>query len=508
MDKIIIRSTPKVTPTKMSVPDLDGTTNKDGNRISSTETGGEGQAVKRGSSTPIVQIGGLRLPEDMVKSMTVWQDGLLPKISLTILDVDGVFGSGIFPIADPLISIFVRSTNGKLKSLGGDYLTASVGSVPIPNSDLTLYTFVGELHVPKINGNFSRSYKNMTSLEALQKVADELQLGFADNQPQNTNDRMTWLMPNYTYKEFINDVKKIAYSSDDNFFDCFIDRYYNLNLINVEKMLAQEPEIEKGLLALEQGAIDQRRVSESPETTENDIEAKIILTNHPGSNGSEFYIKEYTLSSNHGEILANHALRTHVYWYQHGANTDQAKSDDINYRDHYLEPIQTPKQNNGKEPQTVNLDEFRNAETVAGSWTGIDYSNAHRDYKFAAELNEHNLLEIKKNTLRVRLDGININVLRGSRVAVLIYMTQTAARAAAASRAKVGEAENAVENIDPEANFSSTESPPRLIADKSLSGFYYVSSITYSYSNNAFETEMVLAKRDWLLPRPKNDVKF
>jgi hypothetical protein len=322
------------------------------------------------------------------------------------------------------------------------------------------------------------------------------------------NDKMTWLMPNYTYKSFIHDIKKRAYRNDDTFFDCFIDRYYNLNFINVEKMLNQEGDTEKGLVALEQTAIDKRRIQENSETTENSLETPIVLNNHPGSKGSEFYIVDYKLDGNHGEILANHALRKHVYWYDHGGNPDPKKTDDANFKDQYLEPIQTPKQNNGKEPQTVNLDEFRNAQTVSGVWVGIDYSNAHRDYKFAEEINTHNLLEIKKNQLHVTLEGININILRGSRVSVLIYLSQTAARAAASSRAKAGDAAKATENVDPEERLSTDPGAPRLVADKSLSGFYYVSAIKYSYHDNAFQTEMTLTKRNWLLPRPKNDLKI
>ena len=235
MDKILIRSSPKITPTKISVPDMDNVKGADQGKAYAVDENVEGHASRRGSMTPIVQIGGLRIPEKMVKSLSIWQNGLLPEISVSLIDIDGVFGAGLYPVADILISVFIRSQNEQLKSLSADYLITSISSVVVPHSNMTVYTLVGELHVPKINGMYSKSYKNMTSLEALKKVADDLQLGFADNQPENTNDKMTWLMPNYTYKSFINHIKKIAYRDDSNFFDCFIDRYYILNFINVEK---------------------------------------------------------------------------------------------------------------------------------------------------------------------------------------------------------------------------------------------------------------------------------
>ena len=195
MDRILIRSTPKITPTKISVQDIDSPKDANGNLVFSPDLSQAGYAARKGSATPIIIIGGSRIPEESIKSMTVWQEDLLPKISITITDTESVFGAGAYPIANILASVFVKSQNQALKSLSADYLITSIGSVSIPNTNATIYTLTGELHVPKLNGNFSKSFKQMTSLEALKRVADDLQLGFADNQPDNTNDRMTWLMP-------------------------------------------------------------------------------------------------------------------------------------------------------------------------------------------------------------------------------------------------------------------------------------------------------------------------
>ena len=59
MDKIIIRSTPKITPTKISLPDTDNAKNSTGNSAFSTDLDSEGKAVLRGIMAPIVQIGGI-----------------------------------------------------------------------------------------------------------------------------------------------------------------------------------------------------------------------------------------------------------------------------------------------------------------------------------------------------------------------------------------------------------------------------------------------------------------
>lgn len=510
MDKILIRSTPKLTPTKITVPDMDNVKGANSTKAFSPDQSMEGHASRRGSMTPIIQIGGLRLPESMVKSLSIWQNDLLPSITLSIIDTDGVFGAGIYPVADILISVFIRSQNEQLKSLSADYLITSISSVVVPNSNMTIYTFVGELHVPKINGLYSKSYKDMTSLEALKKVADDLQLGFADNQPENTNDKMTWLMPNYSYKSFIHHIKKFAYRDDSNFFDCFVDRYYILNFINVEKMFAQDPELDKGLIAVEQTLLDRRKKSEGEEEPDVTDQISIILSNQTGMKGTEFFITDYSLMGHHGEILANHAIRKHAYWYDHGGNSDPETLDSVNFINHFTEPIQTPNANDGLAPQTVNIPDFKDdkpGRSESGVWMGIDYSNAHQSYKFASMLNEHNLLETKKNELKVSLEGININVLRGSRVAVLIYLPRTAAQQANSARAEaqqLGKVEDELEEGSRETGIGQDSQ----VLDKALSGFYYVSAIKYTYINEKFHTEMILSRRHWKLPRPKNKVKL
>jgi hypothetical protein len=503
MDRILIRSTPKITPTRISVLDIDSPIGVSKTLAFSPDSSQSGYAARKGEVTPIVIIGGARIPEESIRSMTVWQEDLLPHISITITDTESVFGAGAYPIANILASVFVKSKNQALKSLSADYLITSIASVNIPNSNATVYTLVGELHVPKLHGNFSKSFKQMTSLEALKRVADDLQLGFADNQPDNTNDRMTWLMPNYSYKSLIHHIKKMAYRDDSNFFDCFIDRYYILNFINVEKMFSQDPELDKGFLALTQTVIDKRRFGSDNGVNESTDEIDIVLSNHVSTKGSEFYISDFSLFGHHGEVLANHGLRKHAYWYDHGQNRDPAKLDSVNFIDHFTEPIITPIANDGLRPQTTTVTDFSSAQSSTGIWSGIDYGNAHAAYKFSNLVNHHNLLETKKNQLKISLPGFNINVLRGSRVAVALFLEKYSASNAAAARAKIEDLDKVPDSIDKE-NPENIDSALGQVLDKALSGFYYVSAIKYIYNQGKFHTEMTLSRRHWLLQSPTN----
>ena len=489
IDKIIIRSTPSITPNLITVLDTDTLKNEQGAPMFSKDLSTMGYSQKKGSQRPIIKLGTVLLPETSLKSLSVWYQDLVPSISITIIDENSVFGAGGYPLTNIIASVYLQAPNPTLKSLSGDYLITNISSIPVPGTRTVVYTISGELHIPKLNGQFSKSFQRMSSLDVLKKVADELKLGFADNQPNNTNDIMTWLMPNYSYKSFISHVKKMAYLNDESFFDCFIDRYYTLNFINVEKMFSQDPDTDTTFLTLAQTAINKTRVKvEKEEPTAAEVE--LVLSNYHSLKGSELFIRDFSMISQHGEILLNDGLQKEAYWYEHGANTEpDSKSDDVNFIVNPVEPIITAPANDGLFPQTVTIDEYSKFESVIGVWKGVDYANAHSNYKYANLLNSHNLKETYKNQLKLTLDGFNTSVLRGSRVGVALFLEKEAAIAAIKARKEFGDVVDKASEIDTGNAFYDGRADSQVL-DRAMSGFYYVSSINYSYRSEEHTSEL------------------
>jgi hypothetical protein len=510
-NKILVRSAATIRPTLIEYADFESSKAKDNDR-QLFRGNLSGFKQREGLMEPVVQIGAVRLAKHSVKALKIWQEGLLPTISITIIDNGYVFTSRGYPLSNIIVSVFIQSPLKKLKSMAADFLITSISSMPIPNSTSIVYTLSGELNVPFLYGNYSKSYANLTSLQVMQKVAGELQLGFADNQAEGTNDTMTWIMPNYTYKSFLNHVSKFAYRDDSNFFDCFIDRYYILNFVNVEKQFSRDEEIDTCWQALDQSVIDKRR-QDPEQNVEEEVEVPMILTNYPEANQTEFFIKDFSIDSNHGEIVKKNAVRKYVYWYEHGANGDSSKQDDANYRIHFAEPLTSTVSNDGMAPQTVQIPEYTNSvekpddgpKISTNVWSGIDYNNAHASYKFAELLNHHNWLETEKNILNVTLPGFSVNLMRGSRVRVNLYMSKASAMMAN-TMADDGTNDPMLNTI--KTGIPALDSKPQsMILDKALSDFYYVRSVNYSYYDGKFQTEVTLSRRHWMIPTAKNTVK-
>ena len=503
---ILKKLDPKIQPSLIDLRDLESV--ESANKITSPNTVGYKQ--NRGLTEPFIKIGNIRLAYGQIRSLKIWQDELVPRILITLIDVDSEFSTGKFPTSNILISVFIKSTIKPLKSFACDFIITNISSFNISDKEIQ-YTFTGDMHIPKLHTNISKAFSQVTSREALLLIAKDLQLGFSENLTEDTNDKMTWLIPNYSYKSAITHISKLAYSSEEHFFDCFIDRYYMLNFINVEKQFEKMDE------ALNVAYIDYDnnnlggadRINPEKSNTEP-VSIPLMITNNSIFINTELYIIEYSLVSNHGEILKNNALRKNLYWYDHGGNINEGltKTSDLdsdNFTEHFIEPLTGTQDNNGTLPQTTSVSEFidtnPDTQTFVGQWVGVDYGNAHTHYKFSQLLNDHNHKDIEKNMLKVKLSGFNNNIIRGSRLKVEIYVERTTSNLADINRTDADSTEAQSNKLSDFPNNKNN----RLI-DRFLSDSYYVKTISYSYTNGNFETDLLLAKRNWI-PGIKNKIE-
>jgi len=465
-----------------------------------------GYNQNRGLRKPEVRIGSTLLDPKDIYTLSLWQQDLLPRVSITFFDNAGIFGAGGYPIANILASVWIQSPVEPLSSQASDFLINNISSMTVPGSPETIYTVTGELHIPKIHGTVSKAFSNKTSLDALQEVAKDLNLGFADNITESPNDKMTWLIPNYNYRDAISHFSSMAYTRDTAFFDCFIDRYYHLNFINVEEMLSQTGKPEQGIMNLRPDHINTDKVDpEKKGETPTETTVDITLTNRANARNTEFFIKEWSLLSNHGEILKDNSLRKYANWYDHGANTNHEESDSVNFISHFAEPLESAASNDGSRSHRAELTEFANADSVIKKWVGINYGNAHANYKFAQLINQHNKAETEKNLLKVKTEGFNINIVRGSRIGVEIYLARNESIQATSLRTDPNPNPNLINEKSKEL-MDSKNSPLSAEMDKTLSAFYYVKSIKHTYTNGLFETELLLSRRQWILPTSKNEI--
>ena len=134
-------------------------------------------------------------------------NGILPVVRFKFYTGSSTFLTVSYPKDGDIASIYIRSNVGVYKPIRMDFNILSVDSnvSEKPDGDLIIFSILGECRIPGFYTEVCKAYRNKTSYETLFQVSQDLNLGFATNDP-NLNDTMTWICPNLSYYNFIKDV--------------------------------------------------------------------------------------------------------------------------------------------------------------------------------------------------------------------------------------------------------------------------------------------------------------
>ena len=483
----------------IAIPDIKGFNNQSGGQSNDSSKAGQDVANVAGALVPYAEIDNYRIMMRDFISLNIYQNGFLPEITLSFIDKSGAFSGRYFPRRNPLLKLYVKSNNPETKMIRGDYLVESIVGSPTNNTytgsnQENIYTITGSLFIPGLYGDTIKALPKLKSIDALKKIATDLKIGFATNE-ESTNDEMTWINPNSTVANFIKNITDRAYKNETSFFTSFIDVNYILNFINVEKVLGAETKVFQYAVAGD--VTSQTNLSNLDATTTTDNKEKkyeffdVELNSSRKRSGSALNIVEYSMYSNHGEVLSTQAYKKQINWHDRAEYLNTGK-----YLSFYHEPLSKREVvNNQVLYQKPMLNNFTEGEQSA-RWLGIDYNNGHTNYKFAKLLNLHNLTELTKNYLVVKIPSMNQNVIRGVKVRVVIKNLKSA------DDPRHMQTDDNIKEV-PGAEATTQES-----YDYYLSGLYYVKDVIYEYDalseldNTKMSTTLVLAKREWLDVKP------
>ncbi len=473
---------------ELSAPDTN-TVGKE-NLIYKTTPGGTSPADKIGADFPYIKINSVPISE--LEYLSIDETGYIPKIKAIFSDDTGALSGPNYPKKDPVLSLYIKSGNAKLKAIGTDWLITNIKTSldEVANSatidSASTFIVTGELYIPKIYDNISKAYPNMTSKMALRNVAKELGLGFAVNH-SNPSDSMTWINTNTNSLEFIKHISSHAYENEESFFNTFIDRNYFLTYVNVSEQIAKGHE----------NNLTHDTTTDSSEYTKSNIMAAgssgkqddalslMALTNKDEKRGKPEYMIKYSLSGVNGQILKNKGYRKKIYYYDHTLFSSLFQPSDDKFISFYMSPIKA----RGADSDFALIpedDAFKS--NMVKKWMNIDYGNNHREYNAAALINNHNISELNKIILNVETAGINSQIIRGSAVPVQIYHPSA-------------------KKIDRD-SFLKDQNRERIIKegeiekDEILSGRYYVNGVKYIYDllnrEYPYKTQFQLGRVDWL----------
>lgn len=425
-----------------------------------------------GQAYPYIMMNGKEIKNNLIGRFEIDCMGFMPKLffTMSLVSTKVDFFKRVFPRAGDIVSVFLRSPNDNIKPIRNDYQVVTVdyvGSNYPGDMGEGFLRITGRLYIPTFYTQRSFSVEG-TSYEALKKVAEELEIGFASN-VDSTDDSMRWMTLG-NYENFINNVTKHAWQNEESFFTSFIDFYYNLNFINVNKQFTYAPDGQPGVIS----DIDLRVPSEN---TTFEKEMKVFaLTNNIETMSFNNFISSFNIVNNASLITYKEGVIKDFTMYDY--STKVVVSDTV-------EPLSTPDAPQNITPLYINLSTGLQRKQ---EWLGMQYSspigNVHKNYNFSKMLNTFNLMEIEKMMLEATLLNPNLFVHRGQRVPVILF--------------NYGDNLDTITTTDPK--FRMTERTDSVV-NPFLSDFYYVRGhkIIHDPSQQVgFSQVIYLSKREWV----------
>tara|TARA_R110001592_G_scaffold62377_2_gene190855 strand:- start:4433 stop:6007 length:1575 start_codon:yes stop_codon:yes gene_type:complete len=477
-----------------------------------------------GDTYPAIRVNSYDFNKGDIAFFNLEINGFLPRLTVTVEDNAGMFTINSYPKDGDCLMLIIKSKDEDLyKPIRMDFDILSVDAPPVSRAEESgaaqgggadedgvetepmppeppTFTFSCRAKIPKILAEACQSFGDDTSFNHLNTIADELKLGYASNET-STDDSMIRLQAFDTYEKFIKDTADTCYMDENSFFECYIDPYYYLNFVNVNKQFSGNEDLEDTLSSFEQDLTGHQDIDND---AANKQEARLMLTNlQKGSANTSRYVDKYSMVNNSGQIFLMNGYKRTAQYYSEDAEA---------FLSFDVDPLTTEDAADDDHPLKGNLNDSRFEEEVKFKYMGkhtdnMNEGNAHLNYHYAVIQNLQNNEELDKLKVIVELPTANMSLYRFQRLPFMCYeeVPKRIKRQEQLEK-KAEEAGVTRSNKRGEKGDTNPERPgpkqgvPKL--NEFMTGMYVIGEIKYTYSNidpNMRQT-LTLLRRDW--PHP------
>lgn len=472
-----------------------------------TSTNGGSQLNTVGNDYPIIRINDMVLGKDDIQSMLISSRGFLPTIELSLKFANTALISKNMPKDGDMISVFVRTNTSAINYLRNDFIINHVDSNVSSKSANNTVFLRGELFIEGFTSNNNTFGIIGTSKDVMKEIAKKFKMGFAYNDADDMNDLQNWLCCFSSPQVFIEDVTRHSWKNNMSFFKSWVDLYYNLCFVNVNKFLSSDENPEDEIdLTFFSSTVALNTLTSSNDKPDDAKPFLKVFSNFDSFKGSSFYISKWhpvnrsnSLSSGYSNIIHSFTHNQNVYI----ENKDNCEDTlivnpvyDTSKLDSYIILRGRAKYDENANPdnEQARVNYSMQNTYINHIWSGVEYKmdkdensssnntwsgNVHHNYHNAAYQNEINDIELNKLYIEVVCDGLCLQVMRGERVPVFLKY-----------------------NTPLDKNIS----PDDPAFNRFYSGYYIVDSIEYKYNGkvktgySSFSTIMSLKRREWPTP--------
>ena len=363
------------------------------------------------SITPYVYYYDLQIPLEGIRTMTLDSTGMLPTLDMSFIDKTGIMSDDALPGDNFIITVRIPPMAEKILApvqMDFKILTYTYQETGAER----LFHMTGVCNVDSMFLEPFRGYAKKSSWEVLRAIAAEAGLGFRSNVP-GTQDRMNWVNPGRTPVSFIEDtVLPHAWNGEASYMWAYVDMYYNLTYVDVEKALQKDIKDQKGVLTNNAFALTDPEGEVAP----------IYLTTDPSGKMAGHYISTPTVSNNSTMTSLRNGYYKDAHFYDRTGNWSSRAGSFMQFT---VDSITTPGAHEKSlilkgMPGDAKFFKENRGKVYAGR---IDTTNVHPDYAYAVVQNEQNLVDLQKVTMTASLPNVNMNLYRFMKIPVIFsYM--------------------------------------------------------------------------------------
>ena len=454
-----------------------------------------------GAFEPFILCNGVQIKRVNIESFEIELSGNVPRCSVSFTDL-GAFKVDSMPRDGDFFTILLNSKHQEtFKSIHMDFDIIEVNSsADAPdvegNSEISLE---GIAKIPRLFGEDCQVLDSDTSLAHLEKIARDLELGLATN-VESTDDKQARIQAYETFLDFIKSIVEDSYISDDAFAKWYIDQYYYLTYVDINKIFnSKNPKLDEVMSVLTSftNSEAQRRTSEDSTDSDN-IQVPLILTNHLELTGLSCYIRDFEIVNNSSKISLKAGNSRNVQIYDNNSEKGER------FQEFTIEPLTTEELTELEEPLKGNRKDERYKDQVKYKYMGRQNAgddglgNTHANAAFTKLHRKQNQMELEKMKLKCTVEGFNPSLYKFSKVPVIIYHYDKtkieAEQMADHHREKAGLTERPHKAGKSEADPNEVSQ----MMDKFLSGFYVIENIDYKYDKEeGMLTYFTLLRREW-----------
>lgn len=473
-----------------------------------------------GNTFPYVRIRDYVLHKQEILRFELETSKMLPTLILHLALESKTLNRDNAPVDGDRINIWIRQDLKVMRPINGDYIIRNVRTTGEGSSKNKFNEFLikAELWVPNLKSDKIRFDYFGKAETALKDIAKRLGLGYVHTKLTETKYQQSWYCYNNPF-EYIRYVTSHMWLAKDSFFDSWIDVYRNLNVFNMNDMLGRKMSDDgKADITKFQNIIG--TVGEDGKYVSNDVdelkgnEWPKIFTNDIRFEHSLMFVQEYDYENHSTKVsqLVGAQVSGELYLQNNGlgqADQDSNENLDIgvwynqekldagyviaNGPTNYSEVYRTANNGSWRDQQThIVTNEITPVESdgdqgdkIASQNNNNASGNVFKMFKAAERHNYVNNMELEKQLVILKCNGLNLGIAKGEKVPLLLEEKAN---------------DKWVSHVRASNDYS-------FMLDRKCSGWFIIKGIKWIYAPREvgsmmtdWHTEITVTRREWWPP--------